>query len=66
MDGVDVMIAQHPLEIGVFKAGIALVLGLATGVDDRLDPTRVELGMKLRTAGVPDAVDGPGATLFLE
>ncbi len=63
MDGVDVMVAQQPLERRVLKAGITLGVTRAPGIDDVRDPGGVEPGMKPGARRVPDTVHGPRAAL---
>ena len=41
VDGVDPLVAQQPLEVGVLEARVPLVVGLAPRVDNGVDLARM-------------------------
>ena len=63
VDGVDVPLAQQPLELGALEPRVPLAVGNLALVEDHVDPVGVDPGMKLRPGRVTHAVDRPRTAL---
>lgn len=60
------MVAQHPLQLGAFKARVTLQVGCPARVYDRVDLLSIEARIKLCSLAALHTVDRPGPSVCPE
>lgn len=66
MDGLNVPVAEHPLQFGVLKGRKPLAGARVPFVDNEVDPARVDSRVQLRARRVPHTVHGPAPAVLGE